>query len=226
MSGHSAFFYGTLLHPAVLRRVIGHHGQDLTICPALLLEHTRHQVKFADYPGVIPYSRARELLGKDLEPEERLVRGTIVSGLCDQDIDLLDSFEGDEYTRETISVHPLAPFISLTDSEKPDSTVVPTHAPPLPPLDTLPEPITVQIYIWSQPLSRLTADLWDYDEFIEKNAWKWVGPRAEGAGEYVEVDRRREMNGQIVRTAIVEEPNGGHESLTVVEETLDKIHSK
>lgn len=34
---YTAFFYGTLLHPAILRRVIGHQGADLKICPALLL---------------------------------------------------------------------------------------------------------------------------------------------------------------------------------------------
>ena len=34
---YTAFFYGTLLHPAILRRVIGHEGQKLEICPALLL---------------------------------------------------------------------------------------------------------------------------------------------------------------------------------------------
>lgn len=34
---YTAFFYGTLLHPSILRRVIGHHGAELEICPALLL---------------------------------------------------------------------------------------------------------------------------------------------------------------------------------------------
>lgn len=34
---YSAFFYGTLLHPSILRRVIGHAGDELQICPALLL---------------------------------------------------------------------------------------------------------------------------------------------------------------------------------------------
>lgn len=34
---HSAFFYGTLLHPAILRRVIGHEGIQLQLCPAILL---------------------------------------------------------------------------------------------------------------------------------------------------------------------------------------------
>lgn len=36
----SAFFYGTLLHPKVLKRVIGNDGSHLKICPAVLLVHT------------------------------------------------------------------------------------------------------------------------------------------------------------------------------------------
>jgi hypothetical protein len=45
----SLFFYGTLLHPAVLRRVIGHDGQDLFYQPAILRDYTRHQVKGDTY---------------------------------------------------------------------------------------------------------------------------------------------------------------------------------
>lgn len=33
----SAFFYGTLLHPKILKRVIGNDGSHLEICPAVLL---------------------------------------------------------------------------------------------------------------------------------------------------------------------------------------------
>jgi len=40
MSGHSkttsAFFYGTLMHPKILTRVIGNDGSHLEICPAVL----------------------------------------------------------------------------------------------------------------------------------------------------------------------------------------------
>lgn len=32
----AAFFYGTLLHPKVLKRVIGNDGTHLRICPAIL----------------------------------------------------------------------------------------------------------------------------------------------------------------------------------------------
>lgn len=34
---HAAFFYGTLMHPKILRRVIGHEGDRLEICPAVLM---------------------------------------------------------------------------------------------------------------------------------------------------------------------------------------------
>ncbi len=34
---NSAFFYGTLIHPLVLRRVIGHQGSALQIRPVILL---------------------------------------------------------------------------------------------------------------------------------------------------------------------------------------------
>jgi len=33
----TAFFYGTLMHPEILKRVIGNDGTELEICPALLL---------------------------------------------------------------------------------------------------------------------------------------------------------------------------------------------
>jgi hypothetical protein len=33
----SAFFYGTLMHPEILKRVIGNDGDELQMCPALLL---------------------------------------------------------------------------------------------------------------------------------------------------------------------------------------------
>lgn len=48
---------------------------------------------------MVPYSKTRQLLciqppKPDLPPEERIVRGTIVKGLNDKDVKLLDYFEG------------------------------------------------------------------------------------------------------------------------------------
>ncbi|KAI0951314.1 hypothetical protein AcW1_008384 [Taiwanofungus camphoratus] len=193
----SAFFYGTLLHPSILRRVIGHDGEQLEICPALLLEHTRHKVKHADYPAVLPYDKSCGLFTdheRELTPEERTVRGTLVTGLSATDIEFLDVFEGNQYTRETVPVYPLGPFTSLSSSDpSSSSSLVPLTPPPLPSLASLGTPLTTQTYIWAQPLSDLSPDLWEYADFVRTNAWKWVGEGAGNNADYVEVDHRREM---------------------------------
>ena len=44
----SAFFYGTLLHPKILKRVIGNDGSHLEICPAVLLVSIRLTRLFSD----------------------------------------------------------------------------------------------------------------------------------------------------------------------------------
>ncbi|KAI8980118.1 hypothetical protein BD414DRAFT_493684 [Trametes punicea] len=214
---HSAFFYGTLLHPSILRRVIGHEGSQLKVCPAVLLDHTRHKICNADYPAVLPYNTSRALLlnagQSDLAPEERTVRGTFVSGLSDKDIALLDLFEGDEYVRESVAVHPLGPLVPLSSTPVPRTAaptpseevtglyVVPPMAPELPPLETLPPPLPAQTYIYAGPLSNVSPELWSYDDFVRENAWKWVGG-GQRDEYYVEVDRRREMDGKTLQTAM------------------------
>lgn len=60
----------------------------------------------ADYPGVIPYGETVALLDlnkqtPELSPEERTVRGSLVQGLNESDIALLDVFEGDVRPRFT-----------------------------------------------------------------------------------------------------------------------------
>ncbi|KZT57913.1 hypothetical protein CALCODRAFT_433428 [Calocera cornea HHB12733] len=93
-SGNAAFFYGTLMHPKIIKRVLSNSGIHLTACPAILLDYTRHQVEHADYPAVIPYAQTRQLLGADLPESERCVRGSLVFGLTKDDFRLLDIFEG------------------------------------------------------------------------------------------------------------------------------------
>ncbi|KZT06158.1 uncharacterized protein LAESUDRAFT_680239 [Laetiporus sulphureus 93-53] len=221
----AAFFYGTLLHPSILRRVIGHDGDELQICSALLLEHTRHQIKHADYPAVIPYSKSRQLFDRDLSPEERTVRGTLVTGLSKSDVQLLDVFEGDQYTRESVPVHPLGSFMSLHASIF-DPSVAPLTAPPLPPLDSLSPAIPAQTYIWAQPLSDLSPSIWEYADFVRENAWKWVGDGARGNTDYIEVDRRRAMNGNTARREVVDiegQDNKTEKTFIEVSKTPDSV---
>ncbi|TFK84085.1 hypothetical protein K466DRAFT_665396 [Polyporus arcularius HHB13444] len=135
-------------------------------------EHTRHKIKRADYPAVLPYSRSRELFASSghagLPPEERTVRGTFVQGFNDHDIHLLDLFEGDEYTRENVEVHALGPLTSLSSTPVPtgkssissSSAAVPLDAPSLPPLDAPSAPLPAETYIYAGPLTDLSPELW------------------------------------------------------------------
>ena len=51
-------------------------------------------VQFCDYPGVLPYERSKHLFDHELSEDERSVRGNVVVGLSDRDVELLDVFEG------------------------------------------------------------------------------------------------------------------------------------
>jgi len=196
-----------------LKRVIGNDGSHLEICPAVLLDHTRHKVKHADYPGILPYSTSRSMLNHELEPEDRSVRGSLVVGLSKADMSCLDVFEGDEYLRKTVQVHPLGIIVPLAAYEvpkhwvpgsaghgKPDLT--PSTPDPLPPnpSETLNPPIECETYVWASYPEELAKEPWSFQEFIRLNGWKWVP--GEGGGDhedYLEVDRRREMGGIIAR---------------------------
>ncbi|ETW82978.1 hypothetical protein HETIRDRAFT_439553 [Heterobasidion irregulare TC 32-1] len=196
----SAFFYGTLLHPTILTNVIGNDGGHLELCPAVLMDHTRHHVKRADYPAVLPYAKSKQMFDRDLNYEERSVRGTLVIGLTESDIRLLDLFEGNEYERTPVFVHPLAPFLTLPSSVVPTSeaqlSVAPPTAPPLPLPSELAEAVPAETYIWIDKVTYLDAKLWSYDDFIKEKLHNWVGKDNE---EYKEVQRRIEMQGNIVR---------------------------
>ena len=57
-----------------------------------------------------------------------------------------------------------------------------------------------ETYIWVLNPEDLTKEPWSFHDFVRLNAWKWIP--GEGVGDhedYLEVDRRREMEGNIVR---------------------------
>ncbi|KAJ3783036.1 hypothetical protein GGU10DRAFT_317492 [Lentinula aff. detonsa] len=113
ISTFSSFFYGTLMHPKILKRVIGNDASHLQIAPAVLFVSLIgfDLCQYADYPGVVPYHEGQRLFTRELTHEERCVRGTLVTGLTSQDMACLDYFEGDvsDYYPMTadITVYPL-----------------------------------------------------------------------------------------------------------------------
>ncbi|BGP43878.1 hypothetical protein JCM10449v2_007935 [Rhodotorula kratochvilovae] len=177
---YSLFFYGTLCHAAVLARVIGNPGEHLTTTDALLLDHARLHVKGEDYPAVITAADGAKVLGRSLTDDEASVRGVLVEGLTDNDVALLDEFEGNEYTRSPCIVKPLS-----TDNA-----------------DAITSSATV--YLWTAPLSRLSPSIWTFEEFLRDSAHRWVGVGADANPDYAEVDRRRQMRGVITPRGVKE----------------------
>lgn len=117
-----------------------------------------------------------------------------------------------EYTRDLAPIYPLSSPTSLSSlsSSSPPSTHSPyphpkstsTLPPALPHSHTpaaLPAPIFAHTYIWCHPPSQLEPRLWSFEEFVANNAWKWVGVGGDGNRDFLEVDRRREMGGFILR---------------------------
>jgi len=56
-----------------------------------------------------------------------------------------------------------------------DSLIPATALPPLATVSELAEPIEAQTYVWCLEDSDLEKELWSFDEFVGKNAWKWIG---------------------------------------------------
>ncbi|KAF9003981.1 hypothetical protein BDQ17DRAFT_1355254 [Cyathus striatus] len=191
-STRRAFFYGTLMHPKILTRVIGNNGEHLKFCPALLHGYTRHQVLSEDYPGVIPYDKGVDFFKRELPEDDRCVRGTVVEGLTDRDIMYLDIFEGHWYDRAKVQVYALGPFAPVSTHNIRQDTFAPEHPPPVPDESSLPPPLDCETYIFNQ-LNRLAPEPWDFESFVKENAWKWYGEEADRNEDMSEVDRRREM---------------------------------
>ncbi|KAL8783233.1 MAG: hypothetical protein Q9213_004797 [Squamulea squamosa] len=181
MGDHSAFFYGTLMEPRILRRVcygtstpMAFQASLLTIRPAILHNHCRHKVLHHDYPAQIPQANSS-------------VRGSYVQGLTDGDIFRLDIFEGDEYERRKVKIR----ILDVEGNEAGEGNVEG-------------EEFETETYIWVAGRDKLEDGEWDFGEFRREKMQHWIG----GRDEYDEVDeavRAREsdptggrgMNGSI-----------------------------
>ena len=198
MGDRIAFFYGTLMAPPVLFRVINavvevdpeqHPAiKHLTIRPALLKQHKRHRVIDFDYPAILP-------------EEGNTVRGNVVSGLTDGDLWRLDIFEGDQYTRQKVKVQVLhgvkldeAAHLSNTDDEKRTSRQENGYCEPN---DTAEqedegEEVEAETYIWTAPKEYLDPQEWDFEEFKREKMKAWTGqggwPEEEADEGFADVD--------------------------------------
>ncbi|KIX98574.1 uncharacterized protein Z520_05875 [Fonsecaea multimorphosa CBS 102226] len=157
MGEYTAFFYGTLMAPCVLHRVIhGTHTPEpwqkdlITVRPAMLQNYRRHRVRHADYPAIIPHSGSK-------------VRGSLVTGLTQGDIYRLDIFEGSQYKRDVVKVQVLKD-VEL-DQAAPEQDKDPEVL----------EEVEAQTYVWLEGETTLEPQEWDFEAFKRDKMHAWMG---------------------------------------------------
>ncbi|ORX40856.1 pyridoxal phosphate-dependent transferase [Kockovaella imperatae] len=160
---HNFFFYGTLMVPAILERVLRHPTDHLTFEDAILPGFTRHCVKGQDYPAVTSVEQSHELMASTgpLDARDMDTRGTLVKGLSLKDIRPLDLFEDIEYTRVMTTVHVLGPSTVLQSQPKHWTGVSRSEE--------------AWVYIWNESLSLLDPKIWSFEDFLRDKAHLWTG---------------------------------------------------
>ncbi|KAG5950209.1 hypothetical protein E4U53_005371 [Claviceps sorghi] len=124
--------YGDKNPPKVIR--------DLhTFTPALLQDFCRHRVKSVDYPGAVPEAGHQ-------------IRGVLVTGLTDANVQKLDFFEGSEYERRTVKVQV---FGNVQDENIPGKEV------------------SAFVYVFLK-VEDLEKREWDFEEFRRDKMMLWT----------------------------------------------------
>ncbi|KAF1962498.1 hypothetical protein CC80DRAFT_487943 [Byssothecium circinans] len=169
MPDHTAFFYGTLMAPPVLHRVIWGtstpptptHASLLRIRPAILHAHQRHKVRHADYPAILPSTPTSS------------VRGTLVQGLTDGDIWRLDIFEGSEYQRQKVKVRVLEQKDGERGGGGDAGGIGDLHQREEDNVEG--EEVEAETYVWISGADALEASEWDFSEFVRDKMKRWTG---------------------------------------------------
>ena len=143
--GTSLFVYGTLMSPRVLSVLIGRVPS--LVQPAFVEAHRRHPVVDHIFPGTIPSSSSSSR-----------VEGILLQELKPSEMQVLDWFEGEEYTRQPTQVQ--IPNNNNNNNNDADETTTTTMA------------VECLTYLWSNPLSQLdTTTEWSFANFQQKEDW-------------------------------------------------------
>lgn len=163
---HVAFFYGTLMAPSVLYRVIYGNAKptdsekrQTTSVPALLDGFQRRKVSECDYPAITAC-------------EGGSVRGLLVTGLTSKHLANLDTFEGLQYEREVVKVK------VLSDEEGENSGE---------------EMVEAETYVWCMKECEgegLEEEEWDFEEFQREKIHRWDGVMDWEDDGFDDVDRK------------------------------------
>ena len=130
----SIFVYGTLMAPEVMQTLVSR----LPPCrPATLAGYSRHPVVDCAFPGIVASEKIQ-----DSTARQTSVPGFLFTDLTDDELEILDWFEDQEYTRTDVSV------TAQDDNQSHDT----------------------QVYVWTNPLSELIVNrAWDYERFRKEH---------------------------------------------------------
>lgn len=185
---YSLLFYGTLVHPAILARMIGHQGSNLIVQPAILEGYALHHVKGEDYPGLVSLSDSQRILsqqeGEKIEdsslPKKTAIRGMLVKGLSVMDVKKLDKFEGDEYIRQAVDVLLDESIQPLKNDQRSKSQSIDQVLSSLTPerIETILNDKSAtercHVYRWYASTDMLEPRIWTFETFMSSgNHQKW-----------------------------------------------------
>lgn len=180
---YSLFFFGTLVHPAILSKIIENDGAHLSVQPAILPGYVIHHVVNEDYPGLVARNQSDLIMSrKGTEKangviEEQVVvaeavRGTVVRGLTAMDVRKLDIFEGDEYIRVGVQVRADSAIPACSNDKRPRDESIGEI---LSSIDANKIAIMMQnepeefanVYLWRSSVERLEPRIWDFAAFTK-----------------------------------------------------------
>lgn len=105
----ACFFYGTLMFPSIISRLLRRPISDPSLAQeAHLPGYVRLHIRERDYPAIVPIDEARTHFSSNKEFLEVLhkedgVKGVVVTGLSGKEVALLDEWEADEYVKRVVT---------------------------------------------------------------------------------------------------------------------------
>ncbi|KAG8978864.1 hypothetical protein FRB90_008292, partial [Tulasnella sp. 427] len=93
---NAVFLYGALMHPMIMRQTIAVENSDLELAPATLSNYTRLHIKDQEHSALVPSDVARKIVPEGrLQQDDMMVRGVLVKGLTQEDLERLDNAQGE-----------------------------------------------------------------------------------------------------------------------------------
>ncbi|KAG8945792.1 hypothetical protein FRC03_001633 [Tulasnella sp. 419] len=163
MNLDTAFFYGSLMDPLILKKVLENDGSHLMISLGILKDYVRHRVTDTNFPAIISSIQSRHKFD-GLPPRIDTVPGVIVRGLTPDDQRRISQYNGWDYKFRMLMVEQLEEFQPFCESEIDPIGVIAAHPPEYWSLGALEKSLGTIPAICAVWHKDLDPGLWRYDE--------------------------------------------------------------